>query len=374
MSDQKFMEVALAEAAKGVGATAPNPMVGAVVVKDGRIIGRGYHQAYGEPHAEVNAIQDCAGYGWDTHGATLYVTLEPCCHYGKTPPCTEAIIAAQIARVVIGVRDTNKLVAGKGIESLRQQGTVVEVGVMEDECRRLNEIYFHCNEYETPFVLMKYAMTADGKIATTSGLTKWITAVDARGHAYQTRSRLTAIMTGIGTVAADNPGLSSYGIDRDLRVIICDSGLQIGPDCDIVQRARERDTYIATLSRDPFKIDRLRRAGVKVLQTGEKDGSIDLVDLMKKLYALGIDSILLEGGGRLNSSALGSGIVQRLHLYIGAKIFGGVAAFTPVEGPGVGTVGQACRLTLEETQQLGDDLFLNYTVRRSGGLPQSFSR
>lgn len=370
MGNEDYMKLALEEAAKGAGYTDPNPLVGAIIVKHGRIIGTGHHRRFGGPHAEIEALCDCRRRGGDAVGADLYVTLEPCCHHGKTPPCTDALSRSGLARVIIGTTDPNPAVAGRGIEILRQQGIAVETGVLEAECRRQNEIYFHGLEHHTPFVLMKYAMTADGKIAAVSGSSQWITGLSARAHTHRTRTRCTAIMVGSGTVLADNPSLTSHGGGRDPDVIVCDSRLRTPPDCALLSYAGTRTVYLATVSSDRSRIRALEDRGAVVLSTKEQDGRVDLNDLMIRLYQRGIYSILLEGGGTLNYSALSSGIVRRLHLYVGAQLFGGASALSPVEGAGIRDLAQAYSLTLESTEVLGDDIFVDYRVRRPTCLPE----
>ena len=364
MQDEGFMLLAIEEAKKGAGNVAPNPLVGAVIVKNGQVLGKGYHKKFGGPHAEIEALTGCADKKEEIVGATMYVTLEPCNHFGKTPPCTSAIIKSGISRVVVGNVDPNGLVAGNGLATLKEHGITVESGMLEHECRKLNEIYFHCHEQNTPFVLMKYAMSADGKIATKTGSSKWITSEMSRQHSHNTRSHLTAIMVGIGTVEADNPILSSHGVGKDPQIIVCDSRLRISPETNIVKNAKSRATYIATLSQDEDKIAQLQAAGVTVLSAKEKDHHIDLAALMEQLYGIGIDSVLLEGGGKLNYSALSSGIVQRLHLYIGGKLIGGADALSPIEGIGIDNVAQASSLSLETVLPIGDDIFLDYVMRR----------
>ena len=235
MKKEDYMKAALNEAVKGLGFTNPNPMVGAVIVKDGRIISRGYHRRYGELHAERNAINNCKD---NLNGSEIYVTLEPCCHYGKTPPCTEAIIQSGIKKVFIGSEDPNPLVAGKGAETLRKHGIYVESGILKKECDRINDVFFHYITYKTPFVVMKYAMTADGKIACYNGESKWITGERARENVQKSRLRYSAVMVGAGTVIADDPMLTCrLENGRNPIRIICDSRLRIPADCNIVKTA-----------------------------------------------------------------------------------------------------------------------------------------
>lgn len=360
MNDSDYMKLALNLATKGAGWTAPNPLVGAVIVKDGRVIGEGFHARYGEAHAERNALADC---NEDPRGATMYVTLEPCCHYGKQPPCTEAILAAGISRVVVASGDPNPLVAGKGIEILRAHGVAVTTGVCEAEADAINAIFFHYMRTKTPYVVMKYAMTADGKIATATGASKWITGEAARRHVAETRHRLSAIMVGVGTVLADDPLLTCriQGGKNPLR-IICDSHLRTPPEARVVTTAADVPTLIATCKADSARRAALEAAGCEVLTVPEKDGRIDLAVLMTILGARGIDSVLLEGGGTLNWSALEAGIVQRVQCYVAPKIFGGAAAKSPVEGAGVGWPDDAFRLTNSRITTLGEDILIESEV------------
>ena len=246
MSDEKYMELALSLAERGAGRVSPNPMVGAVIVKNGKIIGEGWHARYGDLHAERNALADCEKRGENPKGATIYVTLEPCCHHGKTPPCTDALIAAGIARVVIGSEDPNPLVAGKGIRQLREAGIEVSSGVLKEACDRLNRVFFHYITHHTPYVVMKYAITMDGKIAAYTGNSQWITGEAARQNVHRDRNRYTAIMAGIGTVLADDPLLTCRIPEgKNPTRIIADTHLQIPLDAQIVKTAREIPTILA---------------------------------------------------------------------------------------------------------------------------------
>ena len=327
--ERKYMERAIELAKRARGFTSPNPMVGAVIVKDGRVIGEGYHERCGELHAERNAL---ASLTESAEGATIYVTLEPCCHYGKTPPCTEAIIEHKLAKVVIGSRDPNPLVSGKGAAILRKAGIEVVEDFMREECDAINPIFFHYITTKRPYVAMKYAMTMDGKIATRTGASRWITGEAARNHVQTLRHAYKGIMVGIGTVLADNPMLNCRmqgGIDP-VR-IVCDTHLRIPMDCQIVQTADTIETILATSTNEKEKIDQLIKKGVQILQIPEKDGCIDLNLLMQTLGEKGIDSILLEGGGRLNDSFLREKLIQKAYVYLAPKIFGGEDAKTPLE-------------------------------------------
>lgn len=354
------MRFALELAAKGCGWTAPNPMVGAVIVKDGRIIGQGWHEKYGGLHAERNALAACSE---SPEGATMYVTLEPCCHYGKQPPCVEAILQAKIARVVVGSADPNPLVAGKGVQILREHGVCVTENVLSQDCDKLNEVFFHYISTKTPFVVMKYAMTMDGKIATYTGASKWITGETARAHVQQQRHRYTAIMAGVGTVLADDPMLTCRIPNGKHPIrIICDTRLRTPLTAQVVTSAEQTPTILATCCTDPGKRIAYEEAGCHVVTVNEKAGHIDLTHLMQKLGQAQIDSILLEGGGTLNWAALESGIVQRVCTYIAPKLFGGQDAKTPIEGQGVRTPAEAVYLKNSRITQLGEDFLIESEV------------
>lgn len=363
MTDQEYMLRAIQLAKKGEGWTNPNPMVGAVIVKDGRIIGEGYHKKCGELHAERNAI---ASLTESAEGATIYVTLEPCCHYGKTPPCTEAIIEQKIKKVVIGSRDPNPKVAGKGAQILRESGITVVQDFMREECDRLNPVFFHYITTKTPYVVMKYAMTLDGKIATKTGASKWITGESARQEVQHMRHRYMGIMAGIGTVLADDPMLNVRveGWKSPVR-IVCDSSLRIPLDSQIVRSAKEYRTIVAYAGREENeeitekitkKIEQLHAKGVDTVCCPDEKGQIDLKKLMIYLGNEGIDSILLEGGGTLNDSALRAGIVKEVHCFIAPKLFGGKNSKTPVEGIGIGLPSEALKLKCTDICRIGEDI------------------
>ena len=360
MNDRDYMRIALQLAEKGCGWTNPNPMVGAVIVKDGRIIGQGWHEKYRQRHAERNALAACTA---DPRGATLYVTLEPCCHHGKQPPCVDAILAAGIRRVVVGSADPNPLVSGKGIALLRSNGIEVLENVLREECDRLNKIFFHYITTKRPFVLMKYAMTMDGKIAAYTGHSKWITGEAARAHVQQLRHQCSGIMVGIGTILADDPLLTCRmeGGKNPIR-IICDSHLRTPLQAQVVQTASEIPTILATCCADPARHTAYTQAGCRVLCIAEKDGHIDLVQLMERLGQELIDSILLEGGGTLNWAALESGIVQQVQAYIAPKLLGGRTAKTPVEGDGVPHPNAAFSLKNSRLLRLGKDFLIESEV------------
>ena len=362
---KNYMRRALELAVKAEGHTSPNPLVGAVIVKDGRVIGEGYHKKAGELHAERNALKNCAEKGNSPQGATMYVTLEPCCHYGKTPPCTEAIIESGISRVVIGSSDPNPKVAGKGVQILRDAGIEVIEGILKDECDKTNEIFMHYISTGLPFVLMKYAMTMDGKIATVKGESKWITSAPALENVHRDRNRFKAIMVGSGTVLKDNPMLNCRidgGIDP-VR-IICDSRLRTPLDSNIVQTAGDISTIIATCEDNENVLAPYRKMNCGIINVPEKEGHLDIIELMHILGKKEIDSILLEGGGTLNWSALEAGIVSKVKTFIAPKIFGGENAKGPVSGPGVDFPDEAFMFRTESVEQIGPDIMVTSDILR----------
>lgn len=358
--DSEYMSLALELAQKGCGLVSPNPMVGAVIVKDDRIIGQGWHERYGQPHAERNALASCTV---DPKGAEMYVTLEPCCHHGKQPPCVDAILAAGIRRVYVGSGDPNPLVAGKGIEILRMHGVEVIEHVLQDECDRINEVFFHFIQTKRPYVVMKYAMTMDGKIATHTGESKWITGEEARNHVQQQRNRLSGIMVGVGTVLADDPLLTCrIPQGRNPVRIICDTHLRTPLDAQVVKTADEVKTILATCSTDGKRRRIYEEAGCQVVCVKERDGHVDLQELMEVLGQVPIDGILLEGGSRLNWAALQSGIVQKVQAYVAPKLFGGADAKTPIGGKGVALPKEAFMLTNSRISRLGEDFLIESEV------------
>lgn len=358
MNDEFYMQRAIELAKRGEGFVSPNPLVGAVIVKDGKIIGEGWHERCGELHAERNALKNCKE---PTQGSTIYVTLEPCCHYGRTPPCTKAIIEAKISRVVIGSRDPNPLVSGKGAEILRKAGIEVIEDFMRDECDKLNPIFFRYITTKLPYVSLKYAMTADGKIATYSGKSKWITNEFSRNDVHRLRKKHRAIMVGIGTVLADNPMLNCrIENGRNPIRIVCDSKLRIPLDCNICKTANEISTLVVSAIEDSEKQSELEKMGVKTLILPDKNGKVDLKKLMQYLGEKSIDSVLIEGGGTLAYSALQSKIVNHIYSYIAPKIFGGENAKTPVESVGVEAPDDCFKLKRTNIRELGSDILIEY--------------
>lgn len=358
--NETYMRRAIELAKQGIGKVNPNPLVGAVIVKDGRIIGEGYHHQYGMLHAERDAFEHLTE---SAEGAQMYITLEPCCHYGKQPPCTQAILEHGIRTVYIGSNDPNKLVAGKGILQLREGGVEVVTGVLQEECDAINSVFFHYITTKTPYVVMKYAMTLDGKIATYSGKSKWITSEEARNKVQETRNAYMGIMVGSETIKKDNPQLTcrlAHG-KNPIR-IICDSHLTIPLESQVVQTAKEVRTIIATIEKDSEKQRKYQEYGVEILLVKEQDGRVNLQELMQKLGERKIDSILLEGGGTLNFSALQAGIVRHVQAYISPKIFGGKAGYTPVGGMGYESVEDAVIGKNRKITILEEDILLEYDL------------
>ncbi len=363
-TDEAYMKRALELAGRGSGHVNPNPLVGAVIVRDGEVLGEGWHEVYGQLHAERNAIAHAKAAGYNLEGSTIYVTLEPCCHYEKTPPCTEAIIEEGIVRVVAGSDDPNPLVSGKGFQILREHGIAVATHVLKEECDAVNEVFFHYIRTGRPFVAMKYAMTLDGKIACHTGDSRWVTGEEARTHVQTLRNHYKGIMAGIGTVLADDPMLNCRmeGGRNPVR-IICDSHLRIPLTSRLVQTAQEQPVIVACLpGAAGEKMKLLKEKGVTVWEIPAKEGKIDLQRLMERLGENKIDGILLEGGGTLNESALQEGIVSKVYCYLAPKIFGGTGARTPVEGGGVALAADAWRLKRTRMRQFGEDILLEYDM------------
>lgn len=361
MQDADYMKRAIELAEKARGWTNPNPMVGAVIVKGGQVIGEGYHERYGQLHAERNALAACTQ---PPEGAVVYVTLEPCCHYGKTPPCTEALIAAKVSRVVIGSRDPNPSVSGKGAAMLRNAGIEVTEDFLRSECDKINPVFFHYITTRRPYTVLKYAMTADGKIAAYTGKSQWITGEEARTHVHRLRHCYSGIMVGIGTVLADDPMLNCRLEHGKSPVrIVCDSKLRIPEDSRLCRTAKEIPLMIACAGAGPEKKKRLEELGAEVIEVPGRDGRVDIKRLMEILGGKAIDSVLVEGGASLNYSVMEAGAVKKCYVYIGSKIFGGEAAKSPVGGGGCESPEHAMLLGRPKVHPLGDDILLEYEVR-----------
>ena len=347
------MRRALALAQRGF--TNPNPMVGAIVVKDSQIIGEGFHPYAGAPHAEVFALENA---GDSARGADLYVTLEPCCHLGRTPPCVNAIIAAGIRRVFAAMPDPNPKVAGEGLAALEKAGIEVHVGLLEDQARRLNEAYIKFIATNLPFVTLKMAMTLDGKIATRSGDSKWISCEASRRYVHKLRSRSDAVGIGLGTLLADNPKLTIRGVKyrRQPYRLVVDGLAQTPPESHILNSAGGEALIAVTSSAPKERIEKLQQAGARILIVDGNESLVELKSLVSVLGKEGITNVLLEGGGELAASALAARIVDKVVMFIAPKIIGGRDAKTPVEGFGVAAVAEGWQLENLTIHRFGCDV------------------
>jgi len=376
MSDIQFMRLALRLARRGLGTTSPNPLVGAVLVKGGKIIGRGWHRRAGLPHAEIEALLDAQKNNFKPRGATLYVTLEPCCSHGRTPPCTDAIISAGIKRVVIGATDPNPKHAGKGFKILQRAGIKVVHGILADECAKLNEAFNHWIVQRTPFVTVKAAMTLDGKIATASGESKWITGEKARAHGMKLRQGSDAMLVGINTILADDSSLTARSRksevrsqNKNLRRIILDSQARTPLDAKVVSDGFAALTTII-VSKDASKkrVAALsKRVNIIIAPSANsklkiKNSKLNLRWLLKKLGAENVTSLLVEGGGEVNASFLLGGLAQRVAFFYAPKILGGREARKGVAGDGAKSLSEVVQLREVEWRKLGEDLLLTARV------------
>ncbi|MDD4240279.1 MAG: bifunctional diaminohydroxyphosphoribosylaminopyrimidine deaminase/5-amino-6-(5-phosphoribosylamino)uracil reductase RibD [Smithellaceae bacterium] len=364
MMDDDYMKLALKLAARGRGYASPNPMVGAVIVKNNRIIGEGYHTCCGENHAEVNAIENATE---NVAGSTLYVTLEPCCHHGKTPPCTDKIIAHKIARVVIGATDSNPLVSCRGISCLQEAGIAVATGVLEKESRDLNEVFFHFMEKGRPFVTVKYAQTLDGRIATSTGRSQWISSPASLKFAHRLRAEHDAILVGSNTVLADNPTLTVRHVrGRNPVRIILDSGLITPTDANVMQNLSEAPTLIITTkdSADP-RFQALSSAGATMITVAaDGHGHVNLTSLLPLLAQRKISSVLIEGGAQVITSAFQNGLVDRLVVVTAPKIIGrGIEA---VGDLGIRDLAQARIFSIRKILKKGPDVIMDARPARPG--------
>jgi diaminohydroxyphosphoribosylaminopyrimidine deaminase/5-amino-6-(5-phosphoribosylamino)uracil reductase len=358
--DHEFMHTALELAARGAGFVAPNPMVGAVVVREGQVVGRGYHQAVGGPHAEVHAIDDA---GARARGATLYVTLEPCNHHGRTPPCTRKILEAGIRKVVVAVADPNLDVAGGGNAYLQSRGVQVVCGVCRDQAARLNESFFKYVRTRMPFVVLKMAATLDGRIATRTGDARWVTGPEARARVHGLRHAMDAIMIGVGTVLADDPQLTTRldeGPGVDPTRIILDTHLRMPDTARMLQQGSSAETWVVCgPGADPDNKKRLMDQGALILESNIADGRIDLAALMRDLGGRGVTSLLIEGGAQVAAAALRAGIVDKVLFFYAPKILGGDDGVSMFSGPGPGKMGESLPLHHMEIDRVGTDLLVS---------------
>ena len=373
-----YLNLALRLARRGYGATSPNPMVGAVLVKSGKIIGRGWHRRVGLPHAEIEALRDAQKNGHNSTGATLYVTLEPCCTHGRTPPCTDAIIAAGIKKIVIGATDPNPQHAGKGFKILQRAGIKVVHGILADECAKLNEVFNHWIVHRTPFVTVKAAMTLDGKIATASGESKWITGEKARAHGQKLRQGSDAMLVGVNTILADDPSLTVRRVQspkskaqsqKPIRRIVLDSQARTPLTTKVISDEFARLTTIVVGKSAPKNRVAALAKRVNVLvaplansKLKTQNSKLDLRWLLKKLGAENVTSLLVEGGGEVNASFLLGGFAQRVAFFYAPKILGGRNSRKAVAGDGAKSLADVLHLREVEWRRLGGDLLLTARV------------
>lgn len=355
--DEKYMRLAMQLAGNAIGRTSPNPLVGAVIVKDNRVVGCGWHRKAGTPHAEVHALNQA---GELAQGADVYVTLEPCAHYGKTPPCAKALVEAKVKNVYGGLLDVNPKVAGKGFKILEDAGIHVEYGFLQDELRKQNEVFFKWIEHKKPFIVLKAAMTLDGKIATATGQSKWITNETSRAYGYKLRDIYDGIMVGINTVIEDNPMLTARvdGGKNPIRIVV-DSSLKIDINANVVQDKSAKTIVATTDKADKDKILKLQAQDVDVIVV-DKDEK-DKVDIEKLLDILGqqnICSILVEGGATLNGSFVAKKLVDKVYFFIAPKIIGGKEAKTPVAGTGILNLQEALALKDIQFEKLEEDILI----------------
>lgn len=364
--DSKFMSIALRLARRTEGKTSPNPLVGAVVVRRGKILGMGYHKKAGLPHAEIEAFLDAERNGHNLKGSTLYVTLEPCSHTGKrTPPCVNAIIERGISKVVLGTIDLNPRVNGKGLKILRAKGIKVKAGVLEEKCREINEPFFKYVATGKPFIILKLAATLDGKIATFTGDSKWIGSELQRKYAHRLRNKVDAILVGIGTVLRDNPELTvrlGKKSNRQPTPIVLDSRLKIPVESNLI--AHQRNPIIATTQlADPIKLKDLEKTGAKVLVIEQdENGQVDILKLVKKLGEMEITSVLVEGGGDVGASFLKKGIVDKVVFFYAPKIIGSEGV-SMVGKLGVSEVKDALSIRTVKLKKIGEEFVVEgYTL------------
>lgn len=364
---EKFMREAINLAKKGEGKTKTNPLVGAIIVKNNKIIGRGYHEYYGGNHAEVNAFKSCKE---DVRGAEMYVTLEPCSHYGKTPPCANEIVKRGIKKVIVSMIDPNPLVSGRGIKILKENGIEVVIGVLEKETRRLNEVFIKYITKKQPFCTLKFAMTLDGKIASYTGDSKWISNKVSREYVHKLRNKNSAIMVGINTVIKDNPELTTRIKGekcKDCERVIVDSNAKIPLDAKILNLQSKAKTIIAcTEKANKEKLKLLKQKGAEIIIAPEKEGRVDIKYLFYILGERGINSLLIEGGSEINYSVLNEELVDKIIVFIAPKIIGGRKGKTVVGGNGIKLMKNAIELENMTFNSIKDDIMLEAYVKKGG--------
>jgi len=354
-NDERYMKRALTLARKGIGLTAPNPAVGCVIVKDDRVIGEGWHKKAGSPHAEVNAL---AMAGQAARGADVYVTLEPCCHTGQTPPCSDALIGAGVKRVIAGSADPNPQVNGGGLKALELAGIETVCGLLGDECRAINRHFFKHVTSGYPFVTYKCAMTLDGKIATVTGDSRWISSEESRKQVHRMRARYDAVMVGVDTIIADDPQLTVRHVrGRNPLRIIVDTNMRTPTSVGVLSDTMAKKTIIATTETNPRVHRRYQQSGATVLVCRKLNGKVDLNDLWKQLGSLGIQSILLEGGSRLAAEALMHGLIDECIFFYSPKVIGS-DGFSPFAFTGMTQMKQALPFTDIEVRRIGSDILV----------------
>ncbi len=357
--DEKYMQRALDIAARAQGRTSPNPMVGAVVVKDNQVVGEGYHMKAGTPHAEVHALQAAGDAAW---GATLYVNLEPCSHYGRTPPCADAIVEAGVKRVIVAGLDPNPRVSGRGLKILQDAGIETLTGVLEQEARNLNLAFFKYIQTGIPLVSLKVAMTLDGKIATSTGDSRWISGEASRKHVHQLRNVYDAIMVGIGTVLKDDPMLNTRLEDKDIRDpirVIIDSKLDLPSSSNIVKTTRQQKTIVfCSQQADSARQEFLEEAGLTVIKMTVNEEKLPLEEVLRVLGEMEIMTLLVEGGGEINGYLIEKNLVDKVYWFIAPKIVGGREAPTPVGGRGITQLKDALPLKSMEIQRFDEDILI----------------
>lgn len=360
---ERWMRRAIELAELGRGRTSPNPMVGALLVKDGVVVGEGFHERVGGPHAEVNALRAA---GPQAAGATLYVTLEPCAHHGRTPPCVEAILEADVAGVVVGVLDVNKAVAGRGIRGLAEAGVPLLEGVLEEECKRLNEAYITWTMERRPFVVLKAAASLDGKIATFRGESRWLSTEASRRRVHELRNEVDAVMVGAETVVRDDPELTVRLVEGHLRHplrVVVDSTLRIPLTSRVLAGRPEAQTLVGTTAKAPLeRQEAIGRLGCEVLVLPERNGRVDLAAMMETLARREVVSLLLEGGGELNAAMLEAGLVDKVLVVLTPTLIGGREAPTILDGLGAGSLSEAWGLVDLHVEEVEGDLHIEAAV------------
>jgi len=367
MEKEKWMRLALKLAKKGEGKVSPNPMVGAVIAKDGKIIAQGYHHYFGGPHAEIDALWKAKD---KAKGGTLYVTLEPCSHYGKTPPCTKEIIKRGIKKVIIATLDPNPINSGKGVQELRRGKIETEIGICEEEAKKVNEAFLKFMKKRIPFVTVKVASSLDGKIATSSGESKWITSEKSRKFSHRLRDKMDAILVGINTVIRDDPSLLAPSKNNFVRIIL-DSKLRIPLEAQVLKNQDRGDTFIFTTSRaDERKLKELKSRGIKIAVVKENENRVDIEEAVRELGKLEIMNLLVEGGGEVIGSFFEKKLVDKIYLFLAPRIIGGKKSITWVEGKGVKFLKETSYIKIDSLKKIENDLLLEGYVKENSSFSE----